>query len=107
MDRPCFVNVLYSPVIWARSDSTTSLKKEFYRRDQQETEFFEEHSLALVRIADRIAQRDSQDEDSLATELKDRMTEGASDLHFRRELRRLSQDEPELTFWSFRARAGR
>ena len=90
---------------YSTTDSTTSLKKEFYRRDQQETESFEEYSLALVRIADRIAQRDSQDEDSLATELKERLTEGVSDCHFRRELHRLSLDEPELTFWSFRARA--
>ena len=55
---------------YGTTDSTTSLKKEFYRRDEQETESFEEYSLALVRIADRIAQRDNQDEDSLATELK-------------------------------------
>ena len=90
---------------YGTTDSTTTLKKEFYRRDQQETESFEEYSLALVRIADRIAQRDNQDEDNLATELKERLTEGVSDRHFRRELRRLSLDEPELTFWAFRARA--
>ena len=90
---------------YGTTDSTTSPKKEFYRRDQQETESFEEYSLALVRIADRIAQRDNHDEDSLATELKEHLTEEVSDRHFQRELRRLSLDEPELTFWSLRARA--
>ena len=60
---------------YGTTDSTTSLKKEFYRRDQQETESFEEYSLALLRIADLIAQRDNQDEDSLAIELKERLPE--------------------------------
>ena len=68
---------------YVTTDSTTSLKKGFYRRDQQETESFEEYSLALVTIADRIAQRGNQGEDSLPTELKERLTEGVSDRHFR------------------------
>lgn len=86
-------------------DSATSLKKEFFRRDQGEKESFEDYSLALVKVADRIVQRDNREDESINKELKERLTEGVVDNHFRRELRRLNMDEPELTFWSFRARA--
>ena len=71
---------------YGTTDSTTSLKKESYRIDHQEAESFQDYSLALVRIADRIAQRDNQDEDSLATELKVRLIKAVCDGHFRREL---------------------
>ena len=52
-----------------------------------------------MKIADRIVQRDGREE------LKKRLTEGVIDNHFRRELRRLILDEPDLTFWAFRTRA--
>ena len=63
----------------------TSQKKEFYRSslDQQEAESFEDNSLALVMIADRITQRDNQNEDSLGREVKERLTEGVCDRHSR------------------------
>ena len=86
-------------------DSATSLKKEFYRRDQGAKESFEDYSLALVKIADRIVQRHGREDGTINKELKERLTEGVIDNHFRRELRRLNLDEPDLTFWSFRTRA--
>ena len=54
---------------YGTTDSTTSLKKELYRRDHQEAESFQDYSLALVRIVDRITHKDNQD----ATELKERL----------------------------------
>ena len=64
-------------------DSATSLKKELYRRDQGARQSFEDYSLALVKIADRIVQRDGREDGAINKELKERLTEVVIDNHFR------------------------
>ena len=89
-------------------ETVQSLNCTFYSRNQLEEETLADFSRALIRLYDRMesASTNVSEKSALAQlrdgALKEQFIRGSRDTAIKRELRELSHDEPELSFFQFR-----
>ena len=91
--------------VFSEPDSVPILQERFYGRRQRNGESIHEYSLALMQLYDKVIKKDGSLGVTRDRTLKGKLTEGVRDEHLKRELRRLNDDSPSLTFCEFRDRA--
>lgn len=86
-------------------DSVAALQQKYYIRAQLDSESVLEYSVALLKMSAKVLEKSPELKSSHDLMLKGRFVEGVKDPILRKDLKRESEENPQLTFWNIREKA--
>jgi len=91
--------------LYAFQDTLLELQQRFYSRQQSPSESMEEYASSLMIIMSRLCEKQSMSGDAKVEMIKNKFAEGIINENLKRELRRLNEERPSLTFIELRRHA--
>lgn len=91
--------------VFGLKDTSHSLEKKFYSRNQEPNESIQDYSLALMEILMDMEKLGSTVRSNSDSRLKERFADGVHDVALRRELNRLNKERKSLKFFELREEA--
>ena len=88
--------------VYLVQETNSQLRQRFYERVQKETETIETYSLALMKMAKRIAMREGSDLENMDKVLIDKFVDGVRDPQLKRELSKHAFEHSKMPFLEFR-----
>ncbi|MCG8048333.1 MAG: zinc finger domain-containing protein [Candidatus Thiodiazotropha taylori] len=84
------------------ADTIAQIQQQFFQREQRKNESLQQYSLVLLKLVDRMLQKNRTVIGDKELMLKERFIDGVLDHQLRREMRRFSIEHPEISFQDFR-----